>query len=352
MTSSVAMLQLACAVLVLGLPLGIAVVAPPVRSARFPVLASSAAAALAVPAWAALLGLAPDLPARLLDAALLGGVAFVLARAAAARIGGLGAGLFAGLTGAALLAPLLLLLVGIVPGVLQAILGTVDFAGVLATHVAGAVALLVMHVLAARSSDRVPGAPGGSSPARTALAVGLVAIAATGWMLGAERLITEASGRIAVNAGAGALLGAGVWLLIAVLAGRERPAGGAVLGALLGWGAVGAGAPYLSPMAVAAAVVLGVSAGAAIVLRRRAGASASRRSAVAMIVAVAVGGIVTALLADGFGLAATGSIAGVVAHLGAVIVTTALVAPIAATISAVTLVVSRRPFRWAIPDSN
>lgn len=352
MTSSDAMLQLACAVLVLGMPIGIALVAAPIRAARLPLLAGSAAAALGVSVWAAALGLDPDLPARVLDAALLGGVAFVLGRAAAARLGGLGAGLFAGLTGATLLAPLLLLLVGIVPGVLQAILGTVDFAGVLATHVAVAAALLIGQALAARPPDLGPGASVGPSPARTGLAVGLVAIAATGWMLGAERLITEASGRIALNAGAGAVLGAGVWLLIAVLAGRGRPAGGAVLGALLGWGAVGAGAPYLSPMAVAAAVVLGVSAGAAIVLRRRAGASASARSAVAMIVAVAVGGIVTALLADGFGLAATGSIAGVVAHLGAVIVTIALVAPIVATISAATLVVSRKPFRWAIPDSN
>lgn len=352
MTSSDAVLQLACTVLVLGLPIGIAVVATPMRAARLPLLAGSAAAALGVPVWAAALGLEPNLPARVLDAALLAGIAFVLARAAAARIGDFGAGLFAGLTGAGLLAPLLLLLVGIVPGVLQAILGSVDFAGVLATHVAGAVALLVMHALASRFPDRVPGASGGPSPARTALAVALVAIAATGWMLGAERLITEASGRIALNSGAGALLGAGVWLLIAVLVGRERPAGGAVLGALLGWGAVGAGAPYLSPIAIAAAVVLGVSAGAAIVLRRRTGASASARSAVAMIVAVAVGGVVTALLADGFGLAATGSIAGVVAQLGAVIVTTALVAPIAAAISVVTLAVSRKPFRWAIPDSN
>lgn len=352
MTSSDAVLQLACAVLVLGLPLGVAVVAPPPRVALLPLVAGSVVAALAVPAWAVVLGLSPDPAARLLDTALLGGVAFVLGRAAAARIGGVGAGVLAALTGAVLLAPLLLALVGIVPGVLQQAIGAVDFAGVLATHVAVAVTVGVMQALTGRPPGPIGADPGSPAPARTALAVVLVAIAATGWMLGAERLVTDASGRTALNAGSGALLGAAVWLIIAVLAGRERPAGGAVLGALLGWGAVGAGAPYLSPMAVAAAVALGVSAGAAIVLRRRPGASASGRTAVAMIVAVTIGGVMTALLADGFGLAATGSIAGVIAHIGAVLAISALAAPLAAIIIAVTLLVSRRPFRWAIPDSN
>lgn len=352
MSSSDAVLQLACAVLVLGLPLGVALVAPPPRSALLPLVTGSTAAALAVPIWAVVLGLSPDPPSRLLDAALLGGVAFVLGRAAAARIGGIGGGVLAALTGAVLLAPLLLVLVGVVPNLLQQALGAVDFAGVLATHVAVAVTVGVMQALAARSPGSSGQGRGSPAPARTALAVVLVAIAATGWMLGAERLVTDASGRIALNAGAGALLGAAVWLIIAVLAGRERPAGGAVLGALLGWGAVGSGAPYLSPMAVAAAVTLGVSAGAAIVLRRRTGASASGRSAVAMIVAVTIGGVMTALLADGFGLAATGSIAGVIAHIGAVLAVGLLVAPLAAVVSAVTLLVSRKPFRWAIPDSN
>lgn len=352
MTSSDDVLQLVCAVLVLGLPLGVAVISAPTRSALVALVVGSALAALTVPVWAVVLGLAPDQPARVLDAALVGGIAFALGRVAAARLGGVGAGLLAGLTGALLVAPLLLALVGTVPGVLQRALGAVDFAGVLATHVAVAVSMVIMQALAARSSDASAGSSEGRSPARTALAVVLVAVAAMGWMLGAERLISDASGRIAVNAGTGALLGAAVWLAVAVVVGRGRPAGGPVLGALLGWGAVGAGSPYLSPMAVAAVVVVGVSAGAAIVLRGGARASASTRMALAMIVAVTVGGVVTALLADGFGLAATGSITGVVAQLGAVLAAIALSTPGAAIVVVVTMIVTRRPFRWAIPDSN
>lgn len=326
MTEADPLLQLVCAVLVLLLPVGVLLLRRPVtRGAAAAGAGVALVAAGGVAAWGGMLGLAPDAPARILDAALAVGVALTVAVLLIERLGVARGVVIAVLWGTVVLAPLLLLAVGVIPAALERVIGAVDFAGVLATH-GSAAALLAVAALAGGGGGRseaggVPGDPLGRG--RATVGAVLITVAVGAWMLGVERVLSEASGRILLNAVIGCALGGIAWVLMALVIGRERPPGGVALGVVLGWGAIGAGVPALSPMALAAAALLGTAAGAAFMLRRRETSSPARRGSFGVLLSVAVGGILTALLADGFGLAATGSVAGVGAQLAALVIVVA-----------------------------
>lgn len=359
MTVSDPLLQAVCAVLVLALPLAVLLLWPPrdrADAAALAIVGLGAAGAIAM--WAGVLGLSPDAAARSLDAAIAAGVAVALGVIGVRRLGPAVGAIVTLLWAGGVLAPVLLVTVGVVPALVQRVLGAVDFAGVLATHVAGAAAVVAVQLVAGRGP--AAGAVGGAAEVltrrRSIMAAVLLTLAVCAWMLGVERVLTAASGRILLNAMVGCVLGGLAWWLVAIVIGRERPAWGVPFGAALGWGAVGSGAAFLSPMALAATALLGTAAGAAVVLRRREGGLTGTvlagRAATSVLVAVAVGGTVTALLADGFGLAATGSIAGVGAQLAAIVLVAALTVLLMMPIIAIARRARREPFRWAIPDSN
>ena len=90
-------------------------------------------------------------------------------------------------------------------------------------------------------------------------------------------------------------------------------------GAIAAWASIGAGVAFLSPAALIASVVIGTASAAGVAVRVRQGAHRLRRLAIATVVAVVAGAMVLAILADGFGMAATGSLALAAGQLGAVL---------------------------------
>ncbi len=344
------MLQVVCAALVLVLPVAALAIAARLHPRRVGAAAAAGAvAATAVLTMDVLLALRADLTPALLDAAAAAAVSTIVALLAAQRLGILRATVLAALWGAAVLPLVLLATVGSVPSAVQRALGAVDAGGALATHAAGAAALVVVTVLprsfsAGRSSAvgsdsptaRTPTASAQAAPrgqsGRTAVAVVLLGLAAVAWMVGVDRVVSEASGRLAANAAVGILIGALMWLTVARLSGRRLPAGGALLGAALGWAAVGSGGAFLGPVALGSAAVLGSAAGAMVALRLPPTAVPLRRPAVGVLITVAVGGVITSLLADGFSLAATGATIGSLTQTIAVLIV-ALLSGLAAAVA-------------------
>ncbi len=322
MGESDATLQLVCAVLVLAVPAGLLTAVRPAAPRRLVTVAVvaliAAAASLAVDT---VLSAPGDGPARVLDAALAGSVAASVAVLAALRLGRLGGAVFAVTWSILVFQPVVAAVVGSVPSLVQTVFGAVDYAGVLATHVAAAASLVVVSLLPVPSRQSVTAStPTTTTMGRAVVGTLLVTVGAAAWMVGVERVVNAATGRTLGNAVVGLLLGALVWALIERIAGRAFAPAGLVAGAVLAWGSLGLGVAFLSPMALGASVVIGVAGGAAVVVRAREGAHPQRRGALAVIVAVAIGGLILALLADGFGMAATGSTALVAGQLGAVIV--------------------------------
>lgn len=319
MGASDPMLQVVCAVLVLVIPAALLTVFPPPHIRRVGALTLAgivgAAASLAIDA---LLSSPVDMSGQVLDAAFAGAIAASVAAVAALRLGTVGGAVFGAAWSVIVFQPIFAALVGSVPSLVQTVFGAIDYAGVLVTHVAAAASLIVLHALPVPLRERAP-APAPASLGRAGVATLLLTVGASAWMLGVERVINDASGRILGNAIVGLLLGAVVWATIERIAGRPFVPGGLLAGAVLGWASVGLGVAFLSPMALAASVVIGTAGGAAVVVRARPDADLKRRGAIAVIVAVAIGGVVLALLADGFGMAATGSTALVAGQLGAVI---------------------------------
>ncbi len=275
-----------------------------------------------------------DPPAALLDAAAVATVTFVVTAVAAYR--GVGSpasvstpylALHTGFWGALAVGPVLAATVATAPALVQRTLGAVDATGTLALFTAPAAALLTVSLLRPPAHRRAHVDPQSSTPepsvagsgGRSVIAVLLLTVAGVVWMVGIERVVSEATGRLAVNAAAGMILGVVTWLVVSRIVGRGRPRGGVVIGAALGWAAVGAGGAFLAPVALAAAGIVGAAAGTAIALRVPAGASPIRRAAVGVIVATAIGGLVATVLADGFGLAASGATLGLLTQLVAVV---------------------------------
>lgn len=319
MGASDGMLQLVCSVLVFSIPAALLIALPPIRRAQ--VLAAIIASAVGLFASLGVDALAStpsDGAGGALDAAYAGAIAGAVAVLAAHRLGGVGGAVFGSVWTILVFQPVFAALVGSVPSIVQTVFGAVDYAAVLATHVAAAASLLALHLLpvSPRSAAQVPQS---IALGRATVAMTLLIIGASSWMLGVERVINDASGRIVLNAVVGMLLGAVTWMLIARFAAARFAPAGLVAGAMLGWAAVGSGVAFLSPVALAATAIIGTASGAAVVLRSQApGAARACRASIAVIVAVAVGGLVLALLADGFGLAATGTAALVIGQLGAV----------------------------------
>lgn len=319
MGASDPILQIVCAVLVMAIPGGLLTVFPPPHARRVGAITLvgvvGAGASLAIDAFAST---PVDASGRLLDAAFAGAIAASMAVVAARRLGTIGGAVFGAVWSIIVFQPVFAALVGSVPSLVQTVFGAIDYAGVLVTHVAAAASLIVLHALPVPPREQAPPrAP--ATLTRSLIATILMTVGASAWMLGVERVVNDASGRILGNAIIGLLLGAVVWATIERIAGRPFVPGGLVAGAVLGWASVGLGVAFLSPMALAASVVIGTAGGAAVVVRAGPDADLGRRRAIAVIVAVAIGGIVLALLADGFGMAATGTTALVAGQLGAVI---------------------------------
>lgn len=319
MEASDAMLQLACAALVLAVPAGLLTVFGPSPLRRLvTVAAAGLVGAVGSIAVDVLTAGSVDAPARVLDAAVAGSVAASVAVIASFRLGSLGGAVFAAVWSILVFQPVFAAVVGSVPSLVQTVFGAVDYAGVLATHVVAAASLIVLSLLPVPRRDAII-VPPPATFGRALVATALVTIGASAWMVGVEGVVNAATGRILGNSVVGLLLGALVWALIERIAGSLFAPSGLVAGAVLAWGSIGLGVAFLSPMALGASVVIGVAGGAAVVVRAREGTDQLRRGSAAVIVSVAIGGLVLALLADGFGMAATGSTALVVGQLGAVV---------------------------------
>lgn len=351
MVASDPLLQLVAAALVLtAAPVAVLLLRPVRRGMLVAALVAGLAAAAAVLALDAQLALRDDPPAALLDAAAAAAVTIIVTVVSADRWGSRSAlsaplaAVQAGIWGALVLGPVLAATVGTVPSLVQRVLDAVDATGVLALFTAPAAALFVLALLPGAAVERsapgvarsaappdAPEAPPRPSRLRSALAIGLLALAAAAWMVGVERVVSEATGRLVVNAGAGILLGVLSWLVVVRIVGRGRPRGGAVLGAAIGWAAVGAGGAFLAPLGLVAAAVVGAAAGTAIVLRAPVGADPVRRAALGIIVATAIGGLIATILADGFGLAASGATLGLLTQV-VVVVVVALTSALAALV--------------------
>ncbi|UYN84171.1 MAG: hypothetical protein KIT89_02875 [Microcella sp.] len=319
MAVSDAALQWLATVLVVLVPVGLLLAsARRGRGLIIGVLSTGLVAAVASLTVSSLVSSTADLPARVLDAAFAAAVAASLVVLTARRLGSVGAAVFAGSWSLLVFQPVFVATMGSLPSLVQTVFGAVDYAAVHASHVAAATSVIALTMLPrpALENDLTPETGRG----RSLIAAAFVAVGAMGWMLGVERIVSDATGRIALNALVGLALGAAVWVLTTRIAGRPFDARGVVWGVVTAWGAIGLGLAFLSPMALASTTVFAAAAAAAVVARGRAGADRGRRAAVAVIVAVSVGGVVLALLADGFGMAATGSTALVLGQLGAVLV--------------------------------
>ncbi len=306
-------LQLIAAVLVLCAPVGVLVGTGRTERARWlTALVAGAAGAVASIAGDALGGPIADLPASILDAAIAAAVTAIVATLAAPRLGPLGGVVFAGSWSVLVYQPVVGAVIGEFPPLVQSLIGAVDFGGVLATHVAAGAALLVVHLLPAprRITSFAYVARALAWP-RAVLAAALVIVGGSAWLVGVERVIDEATGRIIANALVGIAVAAIAWSLIEKIGWNRLTPAVLVAGAWGGWAAIGIGAPFLAPPALGATAVLGGAMGSALSGAgvRDGDAAAPRRSwTVGVIGATAAGGIVVALLADGFGLAATGTL--------------------------------------------
>ncbi len=311
------LLQLLSAALVLTIPLGIGLVRPVARGDRLAATAAGVIGGAAPLLSAAAGGGLADPAARLLDSVLAASITAVVALLAMARLGRLGGAVFAAGYGALIGPAALAAVLGEYPSIVSTVFGAVDYAGVVATHVAPAAALLVVALLPARST--APDRPHASAR-RSALGAAFVTLGALGWLVGIERVIDEATGRILANGTVGILLAAAAWVVMERIRWARFTPEGLVGGVVAGWAAIGLGAPFLAPVALVATAVLGgLAAGAARGDHRRSGAGVGPGASLAVIAAALVGGVVTSLLADGFGLAATGTLVLTAGQIGAVL---------------------------------
>lgn len=350
-------LQLACAALVLLTPVGVQQGLQPSRVPRIlAFVAVGLIAAVASLVADAVTPLGADLAASVLDACFAGAIASTVALVAAQRLG-TGGGVAFGLTWSILVyQPVAAAVLDGVPSLVQVAFGALDYGGVLASHVAAGSALLALSLLPvarlrerAQPGDSVARAAEGVSWGRGVVGASLVVVGGSAWLLGVERIVTVSSGRTLANALAGMALGALIWIVVEKIAVDRVSPEGLIAGALLGWAAIGAGAPYLSPFALIAAVVGATAAGVGAVAKARArGAGVLRWGSVSILVAVTVGSIVMTLLADRFGLAEMATITFTVEQLTATVAVTVVAGAGGIVCGLVAWGVSR----WAIPDSN
>lgn len=350
-------LQLASAVLVLLVPVGVQQGLRPSAVPRILALAAVGVVAAAASLVAdAVTGLGADLAASALDACFAGAIATTVALVVAQKLGTAG-GVSFGLSWSILVyQPIAAAVLDGVPSLVQVAFGAIDYGGVLASHVAAGSALLALSLLpvarrrhrahAAESAVRVSE---GVSWGRGVVGASLVIVGGSAWLLAVERVLTVSSGRTLANAVAGMALGALVWIAVEKIAVDRVTPEGLIAGSLMGWAAIGAGAPYLSPFALLAAVVGATAAAVGVVAKSRVrGAGVLRWGSVSILMAVAVGSVVMTLLADRFGLAEMATITFTVEQLTATIV----VAVVAGAGGIACGLLAWGVSRWAIPDSN
>lgn len=348
-------LQLACAALVLLLPLGVQQGLRPSAMPRILVMvAVGAVAAVASAVADASTGHGTDFAASALDASLAAALASTMALVVAQRMGTAGGAVFGLSWSIAVYQPVAAAALHGVPSLVQVAFGAIDYGGVLASHVAAGAALLTLSFLpVCRPRADTPAGAVSTSVTTTwrrgALGASLVIASGGAWLVGVERVLTVASGRTLANAVVGMALGALVWIIVEKIAVDRMPPDGLIAGSLVGWAAIGAGAPYLSPFALAAAVVGATVAGAGAVAKPRArGAGVLRWASTSILVAVAVGSVIMTLLADRFGLAEMATITFTVEQLTATVV----VAVVAGVGGLACGLLAWGVSRWAIPDSN
>lgn len=242
-----------------------------------------------------------------LPIAALAGMAAFLATIAV-RAGGAGpiaTVLFAALWTVLVFVPVAIMIftpVGVVFG-----LQPIDHGGALVVNVAaGAAALGVLVV----SGPRTAGLRAGTLSLRTGvLAMILLSVGWLAWLSGAELAVDEVTLGILVNGVVGALCGIGGWLLVQTLR-HERPSLNAVAAGLVsGLVAVTAGAPLFTPVSAGVTGFIAGVAACIVTLRR---VKATRRQQWYIVgshfVGGAVGMIMLALLATGFGFLYTGQL--------------------------------------------
>jgi len=321
-SSSDPLLQLICAALVLLAPMGVSLVAPNAgpRFRRAAVTAGAFGAGASF-ATSALLGTPTDTATRILDAAMASSVSVVVALIAMQRLGVAGGAVFAVGYGLLIGPAITNAVLGEYPALLLTVFGAIDYAGVLATHVAPAAALLLVALMPTPAGETLP-ATVSPSVRRALLGALFVGVGGLAWLIGLEGAIDEVTGRIAVNGAVGILIAVIAWVVMERVRWARFTPAGMVAGAIAGWAAVGVGAPFLAPVALVAVAFLGGLAAGAVPGEHRGtqGRAVGARTVIAVIVAVLVGGVITSLLGDGFGLAATGTLTLTAAQVGAVIV--------------------------------
>lgn len=350
-------LQLVCAALVLLVPVGVQQGLRPSSVPRILALAAvGLAAAVASLTADAVTGFGSDLAVSALDACFAGAVATTVALVVAQRLGTAG-GVAFGLSWSILVyQPVAAAVLDGVPSLVQVAFGAIDYGGVLASHVAAGSALLALSLLPvarrpvrAHPAETVAHGRESVSWGRAVVGASLVIVGGSAWLLGVERVLTVSSGRTLANALAGMALGALIWIVVEKIAVDRAAPEGLIAGALLGWAAIGAGAPYLSPFALVAAVAGATAAAVGAVAKARArGAGVLRWGSASILLAVAVGSVVMTLLADRFGLAEMATITFTIEQLTATVV----VAVVAAAGGIVCGLLAWGVSRWAIPDSN
>ena len=199
MIASDPVLQLLCAVLVMLVPWGIGLVLPRVPFARVAALVAAAMGGMASIVVDVVATAPIDLAASSLDAAGAAAFAASVALLAAVQHGARASTVIAALWALVIYQPVFAAVVSSVPPVAQVLFGAVDFAAVLATHVSAATVLVVLSWRSGVDERSTDGGAG-VTMSRAALATMLVVIGGTAWMLGLERVLSESSGRIAVNA--------------------------------------------------------------------------------------------------------------------------------------------------------
>lgn len=329
-----AVASLASAVLLIA---AILAVAPPTRRAgrATGIAAASAvvAGALAVLALAGTLDATRTASAAAVAAAGGAAIALLLVRG----VGVVARSVTAALGAALVVAPVAVVQLVAVPPLLETTLGAVDLGGALPRLAAPAGVLLGVLLVLRESAECPPHGPR-LPMTRTLASCTLGASSVLAAVVAAEGRLDEVTVSILVFVVIGAVAGPVGWMLVVRIAGRPAHPADPVAGAVVGAAAVALAAVALVPVAVAAAgLAAGVVGGAVRGARRP-----LRGVALGILAGLSAGGVVVALLAEGIGFAATGSLGQAVAQVGAVLVITLGGALVGAALGGVARATTRR----------
>lgn len=226
------------------------------------------------------------------------------------RVGAVARSVCAGLGAALVIAPVAVVQMVAVPPLLESSLGAVDLAG--AVPRLAAPAGVVVGALLVRPEREAAVARTAVGRIIAACVLGVASVAAS--VVAAEGRVDDATASILGAVVVGAVVGAAGWMLVVRIAGRAAHPADAVAGSVVGSAAVALAAVALVPVAVVAVgAAAGVVGGALRGARRPV-----RGTAVGVLAGLSAGGVVMALLAEGIGFAATGSLGQAGAQVAAV----------------------------------